>query len=196
MTSIISKRWFFAVGGSLLLVGGVSLAGVNIPGKMLTAGDNPSDVTDAAKLSVADSLARSQQMQMQMSTTEVRVGSLQKRAETKKDMVMVNCVSDKLVQVRGYVAIGTVAGQGVQTAAQRGDDAGRVHHFERQTIVYQKVLVLGTEAEGCIGEDVSYIGATRVDVEIDPNIPQEDPTIPANHVPVADRPPEGACPNA
>ena len=67
---------------------------------------------------------------------------------------------------------------------------------QRVNIVYQKVLILGTEAEGCAGEDVSYIGATNVQVEVDPGIPQEDPTIPNQYIPTADRPPEGNCPNS
>jgi hypothetical protein len=37
---------------------------------------------------------------------------------------------------------------------------------------------LGAEAENCIGEDLSFVGATRVDVDVDPNIPQNDPTQP------------------
>ncbi|MDB4968021.1 MAG: hypothetical protein JWN44_3710, partial [Myxococcales bacterium] len=53
----------------------------------------------------------------------------------------------------------------------------------------QKVVTLGTEAEQCIGEDVSYVGATRVDVEIDPSIPPTDPTEPELPVPVVERPP-------
>ena len=55
------------------------------------------------------------------------------------------------------------------------------HEFTRITILYQKVVTLGTEAEQCIGEDVSYVGATRVDVEIDPSIPDDgsDPTRPS-----------------
>ena len=43
--------------------------------------------------------------------------------------------------------------------------------------------LLGTEAEQCIGEDASYVGATRVDVEIDPSIPPTDPTEPPLPVP-------------
>ena len=60
----------------------------------------------------------------------------------------------------------------------RADEGERTHEFTRLTIVNQKVQVLGAEAENCIGEDLSFVGATRVDVEIDPNIPQYDPTQP------------------
>ena len=38
---------------------------------------------------------------------------------------------------------------------------GRTHEFTRLTIINQKVLVLGAEAENCIGEDLSFVGATQ-----------------------------------
>ncbi|MDB4968030.1 MAG: hypothetical protein JWN44_3719, partial [Myxococcales bacterium] len=56
----------------------------------------------------------------------------------------------------------------------------------------QKVVTLGTEAEQCIGEDVSYVGATRVDVEIDPSIPPTDPTEPPLPDVQVQRPPEAS----
>lgn len=194
MNLLNSKRWI--LGGGLLLLSGVSLAGVSGANNALAPGENlgVSGEIDPAKLTSEETLSRSRTMLTAMQTTETRVASLQKRAEGKKDMVQVNCTSDKLVQVRGYVVVGTQAATAIDGAVQRNDVDGRVHGFERQTIVYQKVLVLGTEAEGCIGEDVSYIGATQVVVEIDSNIPQDDPTYGpvVNVIPLAPRPPEAS----
>ncbi len=193
MTFVRSKLWL-VVGAPVLLAGGLAVArGGAMP--MHAEGSEP-NIGDAAKLSPQDAIARSKQMTAQMATTENRVAALLKRAETKKDMVMVNCVSDKLVQLRGYIAVGNSAAGAVEAAVARGDEQGRLHNYDRETIVYQKVLVIGTEAEGCVGEDVNYVGATRVDVEIDPTIPQEDPTLPRVPVPVDYRPPEGECPGA
>jgi hypothetical protein len=180
----------------ILLAGGMALAGIASPMLAPQSGGPDPSAGDLSHLSPSETLSRSKQMSVQITNTEARVVALQKRAENKKDMVMVNCVSDKLVQLRGYVTLGNAAASAIETAIQRGDDGTRAHNLDRQVIIYQKVLVLGTEAEGCIGEDVSYVGATRVDVEIDPSIPVEDPTIPSTPVPTADRPPEGECPNA
>jgi hypothetical protein len=66
----------------------------------------------------------------------------------------------------------------LQESIARADEGGRTHEFTRLTIVNQKVTVLGAEAENCIGEDLSFVGATRVDVEIDPNLPTVDVTSP------------------
>lgn len=189
--SIVSKRWMVVAGGVLL--SGISLAGVR--GQMQAPGGSadPLAQVDPATLSAEETLSRVRTMQGTMQKTEGRVVALQRRAETKRDMVMVNCTSDKLVQVRGYIAVGNQAVVSVETAAANHDDGARVHGLERTNIVYQKVLVLGTEAEGCVGEDVSYIGSTRNDVEVDPNIPVEDPTVPpAGIIPNAARPPEAS----
>ena len=189
--SLRKSRAWIVLATPLVLAGSVALAGIAQP--MLAADSTDPSTGDAMKMSAPETVARSKEMSGKMTQTEARVTSLQKRAEQKKDMVMVNCVGDKLVQMRGYIAVGNAAATALEAAARSNDDGARAHNFDRQVIIYQKVLVLGTEAEGCIGEDVSYIGATRVDVEIDPNIPNNDPTIPPLPVPSADRPPEGEC---
>jgi hypothetical protein len=182
----------------VLGAGGISIANAR-NGGTYAAPDNANPIAgapDATKLSDEETMSRARLMTSQMSSAEARISGLQKRAQNKKDMVMVNCASDKLLQVRGYAAVGAAAMSGIEAAIQQHDAVTRSHNFDRATIVYQKVLVLGTEAEGCVGEDVNYVGATRVDVEIDPSIPQEDPTIPALFVPSADRPPSGNCDNS
>jgi hypothetical protein len=113
-----------------------------------------------------------------MQDTLRRVVELQEVAKKQKDIIKLNCVNDKLLQVRGHLAVNQQAMANLNEAIAKGDDGSRQHEFTRVTILYQKVQVLGTEAENCIGEDLSYIGQARVDVEIDPSIPQNDPTDP------------------
>lgn len=196
MNFLNSKTWIALLAAPVLLAGGISLAGNHGANPMLAADANDPSSGDLSKLSPQDTLVRSKQMTAVMATTEGRVSALAKRAEGKKDMVMVNCVSDKLMQVRGYTAVGNSAAAAIEVAVSRNDEGARAHNLDRQVIVYQKVLVIGTEAEGCVGEDVSFVGATRVEVEIDPNIPQTDPTVPGTPTPSADRPPEGECPSS
>jgi hypothetical protein len=107
-----------------------------------------------------------------------RVQTLVDQSKKGKDIIRLNCVTDKLVQVRVNMNIGEQSMTALQEAVTRADEGERTHEFTRLTIVNQKVQVLGAEAENCIGEDLSFVGATRVDVEIDPNIPTYDPTKP------------------
>jgi hypothetical protein len=107
-----------------------------------------------------------------------RIQVLQDQAKREKDIIRLNCVTDKVVQVRVNISIAEQSIAALQEAVTRADEGERTHEFTRLTIVNQKVQVLGAEAENCIGEDLSFVGATKVDVEIDPNIPQYDPTQP------------------
>ena len=107
-----------------------------------------------------------------------RVQTLQEQAKREKDIIRLNCVTDKVVQVRVNISIAEQSMASLQEAVTRADEGERTHEFTRLTIVNQKVQVLGAEAENCIGEDLSFVGATRIDVEVDPNIPTYDPTLP------------------
>jgi len=113
-----------------------------------------------------------------MNETLKHIQTLQETARRQKDIIKLNCVTDKLVQAKVNINISEQAMSSLQENIARGDEGGRTHEFTRLTIVNQKVTMLGAEAENCIGEDLSFVGATKVDVEIDPNIPQTDPTQP------------------
>ena len=119
-----------------------------------------------------------------------RIQVLQDQAKREKDIIRLNCVTDKVVQVRVNISIAEQSMASLQEAVTRADEGERTHEFTRLTIVNQKVLVLGAEAENCIGEDLSFVGATRVDVEVDPSIPVTDPTQPGGPVVSVERPPE------
>jgi hypothetical protein len=93
-----------------------------------------------------------------------RVQVLQDEAKRQKDIIRLNCVTDKLVQVRVNINIGDQSMAALQESISRADEGERTHEFTRLTIINQKVLVLGAEAENCIGEDLSFVGSTRVDV--------------------------------
>jgi hypothetical protein len=107
-----------------------------------------------------------------------RIQLLQDQSKRSKDIIRLNCVTDKLVQGKVNINIAEQSMAALQDSIARADEGGRTHEFTRLTIVNQKLSVLGAEAENCIGEDLSFIGATRVDVDVDPNIPQTDPTQP------------------
>ena len=114
-----------------------------------------------------------------MNDTVKRITDLQNQVKRQKDIIRLNCVNDKLVQAKVNITIGEQAMRALQESISRADEGGRTHEFTRLTIVNQKVQVLGAEAENCIGEDSSFVGATRVDVEVDPNLPTVDVTQPA-----------------
>ena len=179
-------RRFFGLAPAGLFLGGLLLATVAF------AQDGAADLSKLDSLTPEQTLSQSQKYMSKMRETQTNIQKLQDQARSKKHIIKLNCVSDKLVQVKGHLAVADQSFTALNTAAARGDDAGRKHEYTRMTILFEKVTVLGTEAENCIGEDASYIGSTKVDVDIDPNIPDDDPTQPQLPLPDVSRPPEAS----
>lgn len=150
------------------------------------------DLRKAITMSPQDTLAQAREYYKKMRETQREVLQLQGKAKKDRDMVKLNCVNDKLTQLKGHMAVTDQSLTSLDADIAKGDDAARQHEFTRITILFQKVVTLGTEAEQCIGEDVSFVGATQVDVEVDPSIPAGDPTEPPLPVPSVERPPEAS----
>jgi hypothetical protein len=161
-----------------LLAGGSALAQPAPTPSAPPAGDVDVSVKQRATLSPQEMLGQGKEYFRVMNETVVHIQTLQETARRQKDIIKLNCVTDKLVQAKVNINIAEQAMTTMQESIARSDEGSRSHEFTRLTIVNQKVLVLGTEAENCIGEDLSFVGATRVDVEVDPNIPTTDPTLP------------------
>jgi hypothetical protein len=176
-----------------ILMGGTVFAQAPDPGapSMAPPAGNAVDlsVKQQPTLSPTDMLTQSRTYFQSMGEVVKRIQVLQDQAKREKDIIRLNCVTDKLVQARVNVNIGEQSMAALQDNVSRADAGGSTHEYTRLTIVNQKVTVLGAEAENCIGEDLSFVGATRVDVEVDPNIPQYDPTQPGSPFIDITRPP-------
>jgi hypothetical protein len=171
------------------LVGGVAWA--QQPAATSTGAQAPAvelSVKQKAELTPQETVAQARDYQQQMATVIHGIQGLQETARRQKDIIKLNCVTDKLIQAKVNANIADQASASLQDNVARGDDAGRQHEFTRLTILNQKVQVLRTEAENCIGEDLSFVGAARVDVETDPSIPRLDPTIAPTPILTPERP--------
>jgi hypothetical protein len=154
--------------------------------------DKPSDVDipmkKRANISPADMMKQTEQYLQRMQEVFRRVIQLQEVARKQKDVIKLNCVNDKLLQIKQLMNIADAAKTNMQEAIARSDEDGRYHEFGRVTIADQQTSVLATEAENCIGEDLSFLGPTEVIVE-EPQEP-DDPTLPQEpQVPEVEAPP-------
>jgi hypothetical protein len=134
------------------------------------------DFRRGSQLTVQEELTQSEAYLAKMKETIDRANRLAEQARKEKDIIKLNCVNDKLMQMRGNMNLAEQTRDALRLAASRNDVAARNHEFAKLTITYQKVVVLGQEAEACVGEEISYVGATKVETEVDKNIPSEDPT--------------------
>jgi hypothetical protein len=168
---------------------GLALVGVAGAAVEQQSTDPGMDLTLAARLSPGQTLKEARNYRVKMTDTRARIEKLLSKAKDKKDVIMIVCVDDKLVKVKGHIAVADQSMSTLETALSRSDEGARQHEFMRLTILFQKVTVLGTEAENCIGEDISYVGETKVEEEVDPSIPKDDPSEPSLPLPEVNRPP-------
>lgn len=117
----------------------------------------------------------------------IELQGMVEQARKQKDIIRLNCVMDKLAQVKVSMNIGDEAMQKLQESVSRNDESASLHEYTRMTIVNQKVQVLQNEGQTCVGAELNYIGATRVEVEA-PNLP-EGVTDPSLDPPPIERPP-------
>jgi hypothetical protein len=174
-----TRLCLFSVASAFILLGSGALA----------AKYDFSLLNNEAPKSANEQLSLAKEHVSKMQETLRRVVQLQQLAKKQKDIIKLNCVNDKLLQVKGHLAVTDQAMSSMNEAIAKGDAESSRHEYSRVNILHQKVLILGTEAENCIGEDLSYVGETTVTVEIDPNIRHDDPT--EFHFPIIDttRPP-------
>lgn len=154
-----------AVGGGSLYAqngGGAADADVDIP------------MEKQAELSPQEMLDESDSLYKKMQEYLARIVQLQQIARKQKDVIKLNCVNDKLLQVKQLMNIAEAARTNLTEMIAREDEAGRYHEFGKIVIAEQQIRILAQEAETCIGEDLIFVGPTEVTVE-EPEIP-DDPT--------------------
>jgi wobble nucleotide-excising tRNase len=112
-----------------------------------------------------------------MKTLNAQVDKLAAQARSEKDIVKLNCVNEKLNQVRGLLKVSEQAEADLREANARREDEQSLHAFAKVGIAGKKVSQLRQDAEQCIGQLAFYNDEkTQVDVEIPPGLPSDDPT--------------------
>jgi hypothetical protein len=149
------------------------------PPPAAAAGSTETDLSiplrSRAQISVPEMTDQIQKYFAKMDEFLKRMVQLQEVARREKDVIKLNCVNDKLLQLKQLINIADQANTNLQEAVARGDDDSRYHEFGRITIAHQQAQALASEAENCVGEDLTFIGPTQVTVD-EPVLP-DDPTV-------------------
>ncbi len=160
---------------------GVALAQDAGPPEHQTPAELPAADPDAPRarprMTVAEMTQQVEATFERLAEIEKRMGQLRDVARREKDVIRLNCVADKMLQLGELREIAEQARLRLQEAVAAGDEEGRYHELSRVTVAGQQAQVLGGEGEACIGEDLTFIGATEVDVD-EPALP-DDPTVSA-----------------
>jgi hypothetical protein len=103
-----------------------------------------------------------------------RVEELKIEARKQKDVIKLNCINDKLLQIKQLLNILEDGMSKLSLAIAEGNDGERYHRYTVIKISGEKIAGLRDEAEACVGEEISYLGPLSVDVD-QPDVP-DDPT--------------------
>ncbi len=159
---------FVVAGGQLYAQSG----GKDGKGKKADAVTMP--MTKTAKISANEMARNATALIGEMQVSLKRVVGLQQVARKQKDVIKLNCVNDKLLQVKKLLNIAESSRTDLTEDIANSNEPGRYHNYTKITISKEKVVVLRDEAEACIGEELSFVGPTKVDVDAPPVV--DDPT--------------------
>jgi len=166
---------------ALLLGASLSLPAAAQAQKAMTG----ADMLDKADRDIVD-------MKQTLKQVLQRVGD----ARNENDIVKLNCVNEKLVQIKGLLKVAEQADIGLQEAVAR-KDPGAESDYEKVRIARTKVDQMGAESQACVGQ-LAYVvdEKTQVEVETPSGFPGGNPTNWAPPAPVSIARPPAASPFA
>lgn len=160
------------------------------PGDPAPAGPDAGDPEDLpevtasgetqANLSPREMASEADRLVGEMESMHVRVLELQGAARKSKDVIKLNCVNEKLLAVKQLLNIGEAAQNDLTEAIAGGDNAGQLHYYGQVRLSHERTTIERDEAEGCIGEEIVFVGPTQVTTD-GPAIaddPTDDPVDP------------------
>lgn len=159
---------------SALTAGGVALYAQPAPGPMPAESDADIPMSKEAQLSPDEMSSRAREHAAQSDGDLRRIEQLKAEARKKKDIIKLNCLNDKLLQAKQLLNIIDDATASLTAAISTGNEGDRYHRYTVITISVEKVRVVREEAEACVGEEISYLGPSEIDVD-EPDLP-DDPT--------------------
>ncbi len=158
--------------------------GALAPALAPSVSERTADVPDPEKI------RRSAEAVQKMRQALKEVLSKLEEARNTKDVVKLNCVNEKLTQIKGLLRISEQADVALQEAVAKKESSTAEHEFTKVMIARQKVDQLRAEAEECIGQLAFRTDENlSVEVEVPEGLPTEDVTRPPEPEVVTVRPP-------
>lgn len=125
----------------------------------------PGGADPAPSLTVPQMTAAAERAISDLQTILKRVLDLQQAARKSNDVIKLNCVNDKLLQLKQLLNIAETGRTNLTEAIAAQNAAEQAHQHNQIKVAGEKGGVLRDEAEECIGEELSFLGDTEVTVE-------------------------------
>lgn len=164
----ISFSLLTAVGAAIAQEGGDDAKPAPEP-KNINGG---ADVTLEPKQMLDKAQALVPEMEQQRGVVSQQLGE----AKKKRDVVKALCLDDKVKQMK--LAIDTAKDRVVDltSAVSQNDPDRSKHEYTVIQVLRERVQTLVAEAQQCIGEETGFVGNSDVTVDIDPGLPDADPS--------------------
>jgi hypothetical protein len=175
---LINKPWAIA-GLTVAILSGVGVAIAQEDAKK-SALDNapPKEVSGGQDVNLAppQMLERARGFIPEMDKLRATVAIQLVEAKKKKDVVKSLCLDDKVKQMK--LATDTAKDRVVDliSSVSQSDPDRSKHEFTVIQVLHDRVLILVTEAQQCIGEETGFVGDSDITVNVDPALPDTDPS--------------------
>ena len=131
---------------------------------------------EPAALTPAEMVVQAKGFLPQMDRSATAVRRQLSLAREQKDVVKALCLNDKLNQIDVALRSAKERMAPLRSAVGRKDADRARHEFTVIQVLRDRIRALVAEANQCIGEETGFVGDSRVTVDIDPSIPQTDPS--------------------
>jgi hypothetical protein len=136
----------------------------------------PAAVAKQVNLSMTEQLAQAESQLGRMESVRNNVRRDLEEARQQRDVVKTLCLNDKLNQIDVAVRSAGERKRSLELAVKRSDQDLSNHEFTILTVLYQRTQQLDAEAKQCIGKEVGFVGESSTTVEVNPDLPLEDPS--------------------
>jgi hypothetical protein len=189
------RKTGWVVATTLVLVGGFGVAGAQPAAPPPAAPAAETGAQRDVTLTPEQMLAEAERNLPEMERGGTVVRRQLEQAREARDVVKVLCLNDKLNQIDIAARSARDRLTSLRAAAGRKDADRSKHEYTVIQVLRDRVRALLVEANQCIGEEAGFAGDSQITVDIDPSIPEEDPSRPPND-PIISNPPVVGSPNS
>jgi hypothetical protein len=127
----------------------------------------PTQMFEKAKVSLDQMEAGAETIQRQL-----------REARQARDVVKALCLDDKLTQMNVAKRTAGERVSSLEAASRTGNTERSRHEYAVISALSERAQSLSAEANQCLGEDMGYLGESRLTMTVDPNVADADPSIP------------------
>jgi len=158
---------------SVAAVGSQGLLGV--PAQQLLGAAATVQTEREVDLSPEQQLVNAKQFMLKMEQGATSVRTMLEQAQAARDVVKAMCLKDKLAQIEVAKRSGRDRVLTLQSAVDAKDKDRSRHEFMIMQVLRDRVEQLVKEANQCIGEELGFVGESRVSLQVNPDIPDNNP---------------------